>query len=123
MANPFGVVHPQMLQRLVGLAFPSTCTIQTATEGQDSFGAVTRTWGNLAGHVDLPCRLSPAGGSEQPRPQDIYLASLFTITLAGNYPTITETMQAVIDGQAYNITAVDQDGQSAQTRLSAKLVT
>lgn len=125
MANPQGVVHPQMLQRLVGLAFPSSCTIQQATETQDSYGGIVPSWSNLADHVNLPCRLSPGRSlnAERPTPDQTYLVSDFIITLAGNYPSITEKMQAVIGSQTYNITSVDQDGQSAQTRLTAKIVT
>ena len=118
-----GVIHPRMLGRLTPLAYATTCTIQTWTETRATNGAIIRTPVNLADHVNLPCRLSPAGGTETPSPAQIYLKSLFTISLAGYYPAITEKMQAVVDGSNYDITAVDNDGQSRQTRLSAKLVT
>ena len=124
MANPQGIVHPRLLARLTPLAFPSLCTIQQATETQNSYGAVVQSWSNLSGHVNLACRLSPASARpEQPMPQQTYLVSEFVITLAGSYPSITEKMRAVISGANYDITSVDQDGQFAQTRLTAKIVT
>ena len=60
MANPLGIVHPALKERMQMMFYPSFCTIEQVTETQDSFGAVTVTWSTLADHAELRCRLAPS---------------------------------------------------------------
>lgn len=124
MANPQGIVHPDLLARLQPTHYPSLCTIQQASETPDSYGELVETWANLAGHVDLPCRIAPAtmGRSNEVRSQaQLYQVQSFTIALAGYYPAIIEKMRAVVAGQAYDIDVVRPDGQGATMALDARI--
>lgn len=125
MANQQGIIHPDLLARLQPTGhFPATCTIQAPTETQDSYGAVVQTWGNLAGHVDLPCRLAPEvqRSGEFTAPGQTYTRDSHRLLLAGHYPTVTAKMRAVVDGTSYSINLVQPDGQGATTRLMVEVV-
>ncbi len=117
------IFHPQMLTRLADF-FPGLCTIQSRVQTQDAItGEVTITWANLAGHVSLPCSHGPTKGEEVKRADQTYVVSNYTLALAGNYPTINETMQAVVDGTAYEILLVQWDSHGMKTRLLCRRVT
>ena len=124
MANPQGIVHPEMLARLQPNHYPSLCTIQAASEAADSYGELVETWANLAGHVDLPCRIGPStiGRSNEVRGQSqLYQVQSFTVALAGYYPAIIEKMRAVVGGQAYDIDVVRPDGQGKTMALDVRI--
>lgn len=123
MANPQGIVHPQMLSRLQTNFYPSACTIQEAAVTQNSYGTPVQSWSNLADHVDLPCRVAPDRRRNVERRTDDQTYGDFTweIALAGYYPAITETMRAVVSGQAYDIEVPQHDGQSKTTHLLVRL--
>ena len=120
MANQLGLIHPNMLTRLQPNFYPSSCTIQEATEAADSYGQLIPTWGNLAEHVDLNCRIAPEGGSEQRAQIQVYAIHQWRVALNGYYPTIIETMRAVVDGVTYEIEQVVHDGNDKMTRLSVR---
>ena len=124
MANPQGIVHPDMLARLQPNHYPSLCTIQQASEVADSFGELVKTWANLAGHVDLPCRIAPAtmGRSNEVRGQaQLYQVQNFIIALTGHYPAITEKMRAVVGSTNYDIEVARPDGQGATMALDVRI--
>lgn len=123
MANKLGIVHPNMLGGLAGF-YPSLCTIRTATETQSATGAVQHSWADAPGLVGLRCRLAPAANSanrEVRAEAGTYVELTFTIALAGYYPTITEKMQAIVDGVAYDVQAVAHDGNHATTEVFVRL--
>lgn len=126
MANPQGLVHPDLLTRLQANHYAGLCTIQQATETVDSYGAPTASsWANLTGHVNLPCRVAPDNRTKQEMvgtalaPQVVYG---YIIALSGHYPTISEKMRAMVGSQTHNIQAVEHDGQSKTTRLRTQIV-
>lgn len=113
----------RMLDQLADF-FPDLCTIQLSTPTQGDSGYLTDVWSDFAGHVDLPCRKSPAGGSEPRRPNMTYAIGTQIITLRDYYDTITANMQAKVNGISYNIIAPPEyDGQKEMTRLTVELVT
>lgn len=115
------IVHPRLHQALAAF-YPSTCTIQQAALTQDASGHPVPAWSDLAGHAALSARLSPIGGTERKTASQIYSVATHVINLAGSYPAITAKMRAVIAGQSYDILLVEQDGQTASTRLVAEVV-
>lgn len=116
------IVHPGLLDKLSGF-FPATVTIQQNAPTRDDAGQPVEGWGNLAGHVDLPCRVSPSGGKEVKLENQTYTVSTHVILLKGHYPPIDASMQAVSGGQAYDILLVEHDGQGETTRLTVEVVT
>lgn len=102
--------------------YPSTVTIQEATEGQGSYGEETLSWADKTGHVDLSCRLAPSGGREVKKADQTYVVATHVIAIAGSYPTIAEKDRAVIEGQNYDILLVENDGQERSTRLMVEVV-
>jgi head-tail adaptor len=82
---------------------PSTVTIQEYADGVDGYGAPTQTWGDLAGHVDLPCSISLSSGKETKLADQEYGVTTHRIALNGVYPTITRLHRAIVDGTTYEI--------------------
>lgn len=122
--NQLGIIHPGLLASLQPAFYASTVTIQYPVVTQDSYGEESEGWSNLAGHVDLPCRLSPHQqfSREQRNQAQIYAVHVWIINIAGHYPSITEEMRAVIDGTAYDIELVQHDGNQEMTRLQTRVV-
>jgi len=111
-----------MFARL-GNFYPTTVTIQEATEPQDTYGAAAPSWADKAGYVDLDCRLAPSGGQEVKMPDQTYVVSTHTIAITGHYPGIDEKDRAIVGAETFDILLVESDGQSESTRLIAEIVT
>lgn len=120
------IIHPRLLSTdFSDLSdfFSSSCTIQEAAVAYDSFGGEVFTWGDLAGHVDIPCAIAPEWKNRETKAPDMtYVASSHHVTLSGCYDTIGEKMRAVVDGTAYDILLAEIDSQSVTTRLACQLV-
>jgi head-tail adaptor len=115
------MISPRMFTALSAF-YSSACTIQQVTETRDAAGQPVKTWANFASHVSLDCRLSPIGGSERKTNNQVYSVATHVIELAGNYPTITTKMRAVISAVNYDILLVEHDGEAASTRLVCEVV-
>ena len=103
--------------------YAHTCTIQRSVLTQDAAGGEVHTWGNLAGHANLPCVVAPGGGREAKTGEQTYVVASHAISLAGHHPTIQETDRAVIDGAlTLDILLVEIDSQSRTTHLSCQIV-
>ena len=109
----------RMLDQLADF-FPQICTIQTATESINATGDVIQTWSDFL--ADLPCRKSPAGGSENKRSNMTYSIYNFIILLRDYYDTITNKMRAKVGSDYFDILVVEHDAQSEMTRLTVELV-
>jgi len=120
------LIHPRLLsQRVgVGLLFPSVCTIQTPAATNDRGDIINVPWADLAGHIDLPCRLSPvtAGSREVRRDDMTYSTITHTLTLRGLYTAVRPHMRAMVDGIPHNIETVDMDGNTTMTRLGLRRI-
>ena len=115
------LTDPRMMEQLADF-FPQTCTIQVATETQNSVGDVIFAWADYAGHVDLPCRITAAGGSENRRPNITYSIDNFIVLLRDYYDTITNKMCVKNGSTYYNILLVEHDAQDEMTRLTVEIV-
>lgn len=100
-----------------------TCTIRTyAAEAPDTFGQPQPVWADFAGHVDIDSVLAPSGGKEVKREDMTIAISTHTISLVGNYPTVTPRMRAVVGAQTYEILTVEIDSRQETTRLMVEVV-
>ncbi len=115
------LLHSRMLGALAAY-YPSLCTIEEPSTTNVRGEVSPDPWTPLAGHEALRCRVSPTGGQEIKRADMIYTIGSHTIALAGHYPTITAKMRAVADGTAYDVLAVEHDGQETMTRLRVQVV-
>lgn len=122
--NQLGIVHPGLLAALAPNHYASLCTIQTRTDTADSYGQLIPSWGNLADHVSLRCRIAPYQqfSREQRTQAQLYAVHVWEVNIAGYYPSITEKMRAVIDGVAYDIEIVQPDGNDKTTHLQVRRV-
>ena len=114
------LIHPRMLERLQDGFFPSTVTIQQATDARGADGAVTQMWADLAGHVNLTCNVVPetSQSSQEIRRDDMTLQrSTHRVNLAAPYASITERMRAISGGVTYDVLLVTNDSQAVQTSL------
>ncbi len=117
------VVHPRLLAALTPTFYAGHCTIQQRVDTQDAVGQPIAAWANLAGHVNLDCRVGPTGGREAKLPDQTYAVTSHTIALAGHYPAITPKMRAVVGAVIYDILTVEHDGQAATTHLLCQILT
>lgn len=123
MANQLGVVHPGMFDLLAGSFYPSTADIQEPTL-TNTLGEVSRTWADVTGLTDIPCRVSPLRqrSAEVSNPEQAYVVDWYSIALAGHYATIMPDMRAVVDSVNYDIRGAERDGQGKSTYLMCKRV-
>lgn len=118
--NERGLVHPSMLLALGSDFFPVSVTIEAATETQAANGQVTLTWS--AALTGLAGRLGPANAAQERRLPSLVVTNVsHVLALAGNY-AIATAQRAVVDGVAFNILAVQHDGNSATTWLGLEVV-
>ena len=121
MANRLAIIDGRLLTANADF-FPSTCTIQDFTEALDAAHQPIKTWADLAGHIDLPCRKAPGRGDEYKRPDQTYAINVSIIEIAGYYSTIEETYRVEIGTDYYDILLVEHDGSSKLTRITAEIV-
>lgn len=126
MANQLGLVHPGLLQSLGATEFyPSLCSIQADGSSRTATGAPdTPAWADVALFTDIPCRMAPAAQTDREMlaQSGIYVESLVIVALAGYYPAIVATQQAVVGDVAYGIMFVRHDGSEQSTYLYLRRV-
>lgn len=115
------MISSRMLDRLGGF-YPARATIQAPIDARTPSGGVASTWGVLAGLVDIPCALAPMSGGEMRSSTGTTAETTHTASLQGRFVAITVRHRAVIDGIAYDITAVQTDSHGLTTRLQLRLV-
>lgn len=118
------IINSRMFAALKGF-YPSECTIQEPTEIQDDTGHPVASWSDLAGHVNMPCRLSPISGraGEIRTPAQTYTEASHVVELTRTVPDVTTKMRAVVDGVIYDIVLIEHDGQGVSARILTELVT
>jgi len=116
------LLHPDLLTSLWRF-YPSSCTIQQATVDLNSFGEEVLTFEDLAGHVDIPCAVSPLSGGEVRGVELISEISGFRVALEGYFPSIVPKMRAVIDGGVvFDIRHAEADSHHRTTYLTCEVV-
>jgi len=117
--------HPRWLSDAGAAAlFPSLCTIQAPAQTNVKGDIIDAPWADVAGLVDMSCRVSPIGAGREARLPDMtYSVTTHYITLAGQYDGIKPHYRAVVDALNYDIEAVTGDGSGVITRLAVRLVT
>jgi len=118
------IISYDMLNKLERF-FPRKVTIKHFIPGtQDSYGEKTvGTWVNVTGLIELPCQISPAEGGKQQRTDMTPVIYTHRIVIAGYYPEILETYQAVMDGDVtFEIMKIENDSQQITTPLLVKLL-
>ena len=116
------LVHPRWLSEITGL-FPDKCRIQRPNNSNVRGDVIEAPWADVAGLVDLDCRVSPADVGREVRGADqTYGVTTHIITLRGRYTNIEPHMRAVVNGIAYDIQGITGDGCGIMTRLSARVL-
>jgi hypothetical protein len=119
------VVHPRMLQTLEDF-YPSEVTIQAKTTlGRKPNGEEVIAWADVSGLTGLRGNLADPGRTVyERRSTDLTRTTQAPgLNLAGYYPEITVLHRAIVDGTAWNITAVHHDSLGSVTRLELERVT
>lgn len=116
------IIHSRLLASLMPGFYPSLCTIQQATETQDTYGQPILSWANVIGLVNLPCAIAQIStGSperaERRRADGIIEEATHHIAIAGYYATIANKMRAIMGGVAWDIMGVEHDSHAVMTRL------
>lgn len=114
-------INPRLMATL-HYSFPDVGTIQQATDTQDARGQTIKTWANLAGHIDIPCRIEIVSGGETKGPNQVYSTATHSILLSSFYPLILPKMRFVDgEGVIYDITFIDQEAFGTFTNLVAEI--
>lgn len=118
------LIHPALMKTLQVDFFNRKGTIQQASKSQSTTGQEKYTWANAPGMVDIPCRISVAGGGERRFQSQVYLDATDIVVLSGNFESITEEMRFVDDaGKTYDITRKPElDSEGITTRLTLRTV-
>lgn len=120
--NAPAIVSPDMLPALSAF-YPSTVTIQSSTVTRGAAGSEIKAWADVTGLVDIPCTIAPLSVTRDTSTAEVrtalqtYGVITHHMSLQGHYLGITAEMQAVSDGQAYDITGVEQDSHATMTRV------
>lgn len=114
---------------LIGL-FSSLCTIQQRTNVVSATGQSDLTdWNNIPDLVDIPCVFAiqrpamPDQGATVRTPIQFGTMTQYHCLLDGYFPDILQSNQAVVNGNPYEIMAVESDSQNTQTRLAVRVWT
>lgn len=114
------IVHPDLLASMPRV-YAAIVTIQAVTESQADDYSVIQAWENVSGMVAIRGSLVAAKAEEIRKLTHV-------CDLAGYYPTITASHQALIAltngemARVYNISGVKLDSQAASTRLELEIV-
>lgn len=119
MAVP--VMHPRFVA-LNRQFFPSLATIEAVSETQDGSGQEVETWLPVAGLQSLDCAKAPLTAQERQAANYTATDQAWHVLLKGAYPTITTEHRAVVDGDVYDIDAVETDQTGTLTRLRVRTV-
>jgi hypothetical protein len=114
-----------LLSGALDVFFDQTCTVKTNTPTADAVGQMVASWGNLAGHVAIPCRLSPVASmqpSRDPGPSMTTNTNTSIVLLSGHYPLVTTAMQALVDSVTYQVVKVTHDSEQFLTELEVQAV-
>lgn len=110
--------------------FVSLCTIQQRTNTVGPTGQPDLTdWTDIPTLTDLECMKSmqrpfvtnQSATLREPQQFDTYTE--YHVLLNGYYPQILQQNQAIVDGNPYEIMAVEPDSQKRQTRLAVRVYT
>lgn len=117
------LTHPDLLKMLNVDFFNRTGTIQQAADSQSTTGQVKKTWANVNGMIDIPCRIAAAGGGERRFQNQAFLDATDTALLSGTFAALNEKMRFADDkGNFYDILHVESDSEGITTRLTLRTV-
>lgn len=108
--------------RAIKLFFNSECTIQVNTPTYDAHNQPVSSWTNLAGHVEIPCRIAPVTEQERRTLSQVVETATHLVALYGVYATIVPVHQALVDDVTYDITGIRTDSEGVLTYLGVKTV-
>ena len=118
------ILHPDFLTNLSRFS-PQTCTIEERNQGDGTRapgGQRIESFAPVLNHIDIPCRIAPAGGTQIKDSKGIASSRTHKILLFGHYPAIVATMRAVIAAQIYDIQVVHHDSEDKATRLDVEVI-
>lgn len=122
------LVHPERLNHIDNDSnvFNSLCTLQEKTGIRNSLGEKASEWTDIVLFGTLECQLSVVSNQRQIGEREL---GMLTYTILNHFilfkeyiPEIEENYRAVVDGQPYDIVAVEHDSQKTFTRLRAQVV-
>ena len=126
--NPLGALIHADLHTDLSRAYPSTVTIQAATETQADDYSPVETWANVTGMTNIKGVLSPATAKEMRQAMMTNTVITHVCDLQAYYPAITQKHRVQAKRtdsdtvQTFNITGVKFDSQGKSTRLELEQV-
>lgn len=98
------------------LLLTQTCTIQTVSRASDGMGGFTETWNNT--HTNVPCRLSPQGGSGRVQGDQFTVVTGWVLDVAYDQ-AIAAGNRVVLGGDTFDVLEVRDDHTDRIVRRAA----
>lgn len=121
------IIEPTDFLGSLATFFDRTCTVQKNTPTADAVNQPQESWTDLAGHVNLPCRVAPATAltrAARVEREDMTVTTRsLVVILPGAYPSVTTAHRVVVGGLNYQIVNVVRDSAQVATELEVEEVT
>lgn len=118
------LVHPRLLSDIGRSGFfPSSCTVQAKTTSADAYGEEQETWVDVSGLQAIDCVKAPLSAMERQAAGYTATDRVWNVLLKGAYPQITTRHRSVVDGEVFDIDAVETDQTGTLTRLQVRQIT
>jgi head-tail adaptor len=98
------------------LIMTDTCTIQTVSRASDGMGGFTETWANT--YQNVPCRLSPQGGSGRVQGDQFTVVTGWVLDVAYDQ-AIAAGNRVVLGGDTFDVLEVRDDHTDRILRRAA----
>lgn len=101
MANPQGIIHPDLLDRLQPTFYPTSATITRKTLSSDGRGGQSESWATVA---TANCRYAPSGAqpNETINADTLQNVSLWTVAFA-SAPDVRDADRIVIGSRTFEV--------------------
>lgn len=119
------LLHPRAIPGLKRAGFfRSTCAILGKLEPAplNDLGQPIDTYVALVAWAAIPCIKAPLSANERQAAQYTATDQAWFVLLDGYYPGITTAHRAVVDGESFDIDAVEHDQTGNLTRLRVRSV-
>jgi len=120
-----GLIDTRLSDRLTPRFYPDSGTVQVATITRATAGSQVKAWADDPTRKDIPCRVSPTGGGEIERDDQVLTPITHRIGLTSDYGITTDErfVASSPDGETtFDIILVETDSQSHATYLNCQVV-
>lgn len=117
------LVDSRLGKRLGPHFYDRVGTVQVATVTRGAAGSKDKAYSDDATRENLPCRISPVGGGELERSDQVLTIVTHRIALQEKHPSIVTGERFRVGSDLYDILLVQTDSADHATYLDVEVVT